>query len=63
MGMGCFKYKLPIDDLNAGILLLENDTGFNKHSALVVENTVRRFTSGRKMNVNGIKKVVDALRL
>ena len=61
--MGGCQASVPLNDQNLGIKLLENDTGFRKHTALSIETTFRRFASSLEMNANGVKKVCNSLNL
>ena len=50
-------HKSPAD------IEFEKLVGFCKHSALDVETTFRRFSSGLELNSNGIRKVCEILKL
>ena len=61
--MGCSANSKEYNEQNLEVEECEKLVGFGKHSALDIETTFRRFSSGLELNSNGIKKVCEILKL
>ena len=61
--MGCSSNSKAYNEQNLEVEEAEKLVGFGRHSALDVETTFRRFSSGLELNSNGIKKVCEILKL